>query len=432
MSARLRAGISLDDAPFRPLHLLAAACTLGGAFLDGYIIGIIGKALGPAATELRLDSLGTGLIAASALVGIFVGGLVFGRVADRYGRRRVFLWNLLAFVLLSCTQLFVQDAVGLIAVRTLLGLAIGVEYAVGAAMLAEFLPRRLRGPVLGGINAMWMVGFVAAFLLSAALTDTPWRILLATSAVPAIAVVLLRTRLPESPRWLAVHGRGDEAQALLDHHLGPGYVVPTSPDDDTDPGTFRELFAPGQWRSTLYAGLFWFAQVAPFFSIFTFLGPVLAGLGLEEGFSTDLLIDALQLVGVGVGLYFLRLMPRRPFIITGFAVTLVTLVILGAWPGGPATLLLTVFCAFTVITAGSSNVSFVYPSEIFSTRLRGTGVGFAAAFSRIGAATATYLLPVTLEAWGSAGTLLVAAVFPLMGLVASIAWAPETRDSALR
>ncbi|MEZ0166802.1 MFS transporter [Kineococcus sp. LSe6-4] len=421
---------TLDDAPFDRIHLLATVCVLGGAALDGYVLGVIGHAVGPASTQLGLSALGSGLLAASALIGVFVGGLFFGGVADRFGRRRVFLWNLLAFVVLSLAQLVVDSAWQLVAVRILLGLAIGVEYAVGAALLAEFVPRRPRGALLGSIQAMWIVGFVAAFLIGSAVEPDAWRWLLASSAVPAFVVLVARTGLPESPRWLHARGRTAEAERIVRDRIGD-YAIPAVAPAETTRVGLAELFTAARWRQSLYAGLFWFCQVAPFFAIFTFVGPILALLDVQEGFTGDLLMNLLQLVGAGLGVWALHLLSRRAFVVSSFAVMVVGLLVIGLFPDAPGVLVVAAFGLFTLVISGASNIQFVYPSEMFETRLRTTGVGFAAAFSRIGAALATYLLPVSLDTLGAHGTLLLAAVFPLVGLVASLAWAPETRRSAL-
>lgn len=428
-SARPTLDRTIDSAPFGRIHLLATVCVLGGAALDGYVLGVIGHAVEPASAQLGLSALGSGLLAASALIGVFVGGLFFGGIADRFGRRRVFLWNLLAFVVLSLAQLVVDSAWQLVAVRILLGLAIGVEYAVGAALLAEFVPRRPRGALLGSIQALWIVGFVAAFLIGSAVSPDAWRWLLASSAVPAFVVLVLRTGLPESPRWLHAQGRTAEAERIVRDRIGD-YAIP-----DVAPAAARaglaELFTADRWRQSLYAGLFWFCQVAPFFAIFTFVGPILAMLDVQEGFTGDLLMNVLQLVGAGLGVWALHLLSRRAFVVSSFAVMVVGLLVIGLFPDAPGVLVVAAFGLFTLVISGASNIQFVYPSEMFETRLRTTGVGFAAAFSRIGAALATYLLPVSLDALGAHGTLLVAAVFPLVGLLASLAWAPETRRSAL-
>lgn len=430
VSARRAGVISIDSAPVNKLVVLAAASAFGGIFIDGYILGVIGAAIGPATSELALSPLGQGLIAASTLIGIFVSGLVFGRVADRFGRKKVFFWNLVGFVIVSLAQLFVVGTWDLVALRMLLGLLIGVEYAVGTALLAEFSPRRHRSILLGSIALFWFVGFVAAFVVGHFWDPEAWRLLLASSAVPAVITLLLRLGIPESPRWLQSQGRDAEAQQIVTKHYGAEYVLPPVAQADAKP-TLRAFFAENDWRQVLYSGLFWFCQVGPLFAIFTFIVPVLDSLGLNNGFSTDLVMNGLQIVGALVGLWLLWLLPRRAFVIWTFAAMVALLLFLGGWPTQPPLLALLVFGAFVVIITASNNVQYVYPPEMFETRFRSTGVGFAAAFSRIGAAGATYLFPVTLTTLGVGPTLLLAAAFPAVGLVASMLWAPETKDKGI-
>ncbi len=96
---------------------------------------------------------------------------------------------------------------------------------MGAALLAEFVPRRPRGALLGSIQALWIVGFVAAFLIGSAVSPDAWRWLLASSAVPAFVVLVLRTGLPESPRWLHAQGRTAEAEQIVHDRIGD-YAIP--------------------------------------------------------------------------------------------------------------------------------------------------------------------------------------------------------------
>ncbi len=428
--ATVPAQVPVDEAPLNRLVALVAIAAFGGIFVDGYILGVIGGAVGPASAELGLSALGQGLIASSALIGIFVSGLFFGRVADRFGRKPVFFWNLVGFFVLSLAQLFVSGTWDLVALRLGLGLLIGVEYAVGTALLAEFTPRRHRSVLLGSIAAFWFVGFISAFFVSHVWPEDAWRSLLASSAVPALIVLIIRFGLPESPRWLQSKGRTDEAQAIITSRYGPEYSLPPLTEEPKASG-LREFFRENDWRVIVYSGLFWFCQVGPLFAIFTFITPVLEQLGLAGGFGSDLLMNGIQLAGAGLGLWLLWLLPRRTFVIWTFAIMVVLLVYLGLATNQPALLTFVVFGAFVLIITASNSVQYVYPPEMYETRFRSTGVGFSAAVSRIGAAGATYLFPVTLEQLGVTSTLLIAAAFPAVGLIASLVWAPETKFTAL-
>lgn len=421
---------ALDLAPLKKIHIVAAAAIMGGAVLDGYVLGIIGPSLTLAAQELHLSGLNQGLIAASALIGVFIGGMLFGNLADRYGRRPVFAWNLAAFVILSALQYFVQEMWQLVILRLALGLAIGVEYAVGTAVLAEFSRRRGRGVLLGSFALAWQAGFSVAFIVGILYEGNDWRLLLASSAIPAAITFLLRLGLPESPMWLKARGRDAEAEAIVRKHYGPGFTIPVMALEGEHPSPI-ELLRHKNWRAHLYAGIFWFCQIGPFFAIFTFAMPVFKSLGINSGLTVDILLNGLQVLGAMFGLLLLHWLTRRHFVIWTFAIMFALLALLGILPNAPAWAVVLLFAGYMFIAPAANNMEFVYPSEIFETRIRSTGVGFAAAFSRLSAAAATYLLPVTLQSYGVSKTLLIMSAFPLVGLVFSIFWAPETKRTQL-
>lgn len=423
--------VPLDEAPFKPIHALATACVLGGAFVDGYILGIVGPGIALGQSELQLGPLTQGLIASSALIGVFVGGLIFGSLADRFGRRPVFFWNLLAFVALSLLQLVSVGVWDLVLLRLALGLAIGVEYAVGTAVLAEFSKRKGRGVILGNFAVFWMIGFVVAFILGVVWQGDNWRLLLATSAVPAFIIFLLRTRLPETPMWLKAQGREAEARKVVDKHFGAGYYIPDVVLDQKQP-SLRELFTPDTWRPHFYSGLFWFCQVGPFFAIFTFLTPVFNSLGIDDDVTLEIGLNLVQLVGALFGLVLLHWLSRRGFVISTFAIILGTLLALGLVPNTNLWLIVGLFGVYLFMAPAANNIQYVYPSEIFDTHVRGTGVGFSAALSRVSAAAATYALPWLMAEFGANTTMLIMAIFPLIGLIASIVWAPETKEKSLQ
>ncbi|GAB2555938.1 MFS transporter [Leucobacter ruminantium] len=422
---------SIDYAKWNRLHTLAAFCTLGGTALDGYILGVVGGAIGAATDELHFSALSQGLIGASALIGIFIGGMVLGRAADRWGRRVVFRWNLIAFVILSVLQLFAVTTWDLAIYRILIGVAIGVEYAVGAALLSEFLPARVRGMFLAALQSTWFLGFVGANFVALAWADVNWRVVLASSAIPAVIIAIARIKLPESPRWLQSQGRADEAQAIVDRHFPPGTTLPEVQQAE-ERGRFSELFDRRNWKLTTYGGLFWACQVGPLFAIFTFITPVLDDLGLPQGFSRDFIMNMLQFAGAVVFIWVLVAMTRRSFAISTFGVTLASLLVLGIFPSAPLAVLAIATGVYLFVASGASNLQFVYPSEMFPTRLRTSGVGFSASMSRLGAALATYLMPVLIAAVGVNASLLLLALFPLVGLIASILWAPETSKTPIR
>ena len=426
--------MTLDDAPLNRFHLRVTAYTTGGEFCDGYVLGMIGIALTLIVPALGLDPVWIGLIGSSALIGIFVGGVAIGPLADRAGRQRLLAVDLGVFVVGSLLQLVVQSPAELFALRLLMGVAIGAEYAIGMPLLAEFAPRRQRGTLLASMIGVWTLGYVVAFLVGDALRalgPDAWRWMLGSSAIPAAIVMLLRIGAPESPRWLVSRGRTEEALRVVRRYVHPDCGLEglePSAEARTD---YSALFSRRYLRRTLFACLFWACQIMPYFAISTFIPEIFKALGFRDEFTSALFYNLFQLAGAIVGVAVMQLLRRRSFVIWSFAAMAVCLLFLGVWPSAPAALATIAFLVFAFVNSGSGNLESVYPSEIFPTEVRASGVGLAAAASRIGAAGGTFLLPIALAAWGTGPAMLVGAGILVLGFVVSVLWAPETRDLTL-
>ena len=139
----------------------------------------------------------------------------------------LFTIDLAAIIVCSIAQFLVGDVFWLIILRLLIGMAVGADYPIATSLLAEFSPRKWRGPLLGAFVAMWFVGAAAAYIVGEVLLhfDDGWRWMLASAAVPAILIVLARLGTPESPRWLLKKGRVDEANEVLRKVFGPNVSV---------------------------------------------------------------------------------------------------------------------------------------------------------------------------------------------------------------
>jgi len=426
--------ITIDDAPLNGFHVRVAAYTTGGYFCDGYILGIIGIALTLVGPQFGLGSVWTGLIGAAALAGIFVGGLVFGWLTDKVGRQTMYVADLIVFVVASVLQFFVEGPLALLALRLIMGIAIGADYAIGPALLAEFVPRKQRGTLLASLNAVWTVGFVAAFVIGyflQGLGADAWRWMLASSAVPAALILLLRIGTPESPRWLISKGRVEEARQIVKEYIHPDADIEDIVADSQVQTSYRELFSRRWRKRTAFAGLFWFCQVVPYFAIFTFLPVILKSLGINGDFSGEVLLNLFLFAGAIVGVVIMNMLARRRFLIWSFAILTFFSVVLGVWPHAPHLVILICFAVFAFVIAAAADLESVYPGELFPTEVRAAGAGIATAISRIGAAIGTFLLPAGVERWGAGPAMLVSAAILLLGLVISVAWAPETRELSL-
>jgi putative MFS transporter len=408
--------------------------TAFGEGLDGYDLGIISVVLPMINKEFGLSALQQGLLAASSLAGIFLGAPIFGYLTDRFGRRLIFVLDLLAFVVLGVLQSVVTNDGQLLALRFLLGVAIGAEYAIGQTMLAEFVPREGRGKRLSSLQAAWYGGFLLAVVVAYVLValGVDWRFVLATGAVPGLATLLLRRGLPESPRWLVSQGREDEAEEIVDEHLGSEFYEDEDlAEESQETAKFSDLFSRQLWRRTAFACIFFSCLVAPYFAIFTFAPQVFGALGLTDPKASIIGSNGVAFAGALTGMFVIERVGRRRLLLTSFYVMVVTLVVIGVWGSGPALVVIACFVLFAFFNAISGDLTGVYPAEIFPSELRGSGTGFAAASSRVGAAGGTFLLPIGISSIGVGPSVLVGAGICAVGLLVTHLWAPETTALSL-
>ena len=318
------------------LRRVTAATALGEG-LDGYDLGIISVVLPAIAHELDLGVVMLGLIGASTLIGIFIGSPTVGWLTDRYGRRTLFTIDIISFVILGLLQLFVQAGWQLLIVRLLLGIAIGAEYAIGPAMMAELSPSHGRGERLGMLQTLWYVGFLGAVVVAYGLdaAGVGWRVILATSAIPAVITLVLRYGLPESPRWLLSRDRVEEARQIVNKYLGGEayWTMEQMAGESVAPGKIRELFAPGMRTRTWFASIFWFCNVAPYFAIFTFAPLVFATLHISDERISTISANGLAALGAIAGMLIIDRAGRRKTLIVCFWVATITLGLIGAWAG---------------------------------------------------------------------------------------------------
>lgn len=433
---------SIDDLPTSRFHKRIAFVAAGGPFCDGYLLGIIVVALPFIAQDLRLDALQMGLIGAASLIGMSIGGVVFGPMTDRFGRQSMYVLNLAVFVLCSVAHLFVHDVTTLFVLRLVMGIALGADYPIATALASEFLPKKLRGPILASLVLFLWVGYTISLATGLFVSGSPsgvWRYILASAAIPSAVFLLLRMNIPESPRWLISAGRPEEARRIVTEHLGPhadfaALVAETRVSAGRRGlglSSIRELLARGYGRMLVFCSIFWMCQIAPSFAIKTFQPMLLKSLGVTQALAGSLVIIAFAIVGTAIGMLVVNRMGRRPLLLASFVLATLALVLLATPLSGLATAAIALFILFTVAEAAGSGLQFIYPNEVFPTDLRATGMGLAMSASRIGAAAGTFLLPTVLAHFGSTNGLLIAGGISAVGLIVSARMAPETRGLSL-
>jgi MFS transporter, putative metabolite transport protein len=431
----------IDDAPIHAFHRrLAAACS-GGPLLDGYLLGIVGIALTGITAQWHLNATTAALVGVAALVGMFFGGLIFGPLTDRIGRKPMYTLDLLALIAGSLLSVFVTAAWQLIVLRFVIGVAIAADYPIATSLLSEWLPRRERGKVFTSVIVIWYLGtalaYFVGYLITAWLGNAGWRWMLGSSAVLAAIIFLLRLGTPESPRWLVGAGRTEEASEVIEQALDE-VVSPAELDEavaeDEPRGSVRELFRGVYLRRMAFVVTFFTCAIIPLFALETFGPRLLGSFGLGTGNLANLgtaIINLVFAIGCLPAMWLLESVGRRKVIIWSFGLMVLPLLALGAWAHAPAPFAIAFFCLYALFSGGPGILEWGYPNELFPTHIRAAAVGMAVALTRFGAAIGTFLVPIALTSLGISATMYGGAAITVIGFVACVMWAEETRNRSL-
>lgn len=207
------------------------------------------------------------------------------------------------------------------------------------------------------------------------------RWLLASAALPALLITLLRWGTPESPRWLLRRGRFAEAHAIVHRYFGPHVLL----GDEVATATHKHiktLFSSRYWRRTAFNSVFFVCLVIPWFVIYTRLPTIAQTIGLEDALTASLMLNALLIVGALLGLVLTHLLAHRKFCWEVFAA--------GGNAGSDGLFAFrqfinaAAFVLFSTTISAVSNLVGILPAESFPTDIRSLGVGFATAMSRLG------------------------------------------------
>ncbi len=436
----------LDNAKMSSMHKKITALSVGGTFLDGYDISIISVALlvmGKVTFGLN-SSFGEAMIAASTVIGMLVGAILFGYITDLYGRRTMYMYDMALFIVMTIATAFSWNFDSLFIMRFILGLGLGADYAIGTTIISEFSPVKSRGKLLVVNVLSWFLGAAVAsitgyFLL--ALGAQSWRYMFLMGVIPAAIILVLRRDVPESPRWLNNKGRAKEASTVEMELTGSSDNLAAIDRDNTNPS--RDLLSRKYIRSLLFVGIFWFTFDASFYGISIFSPTILELLGLKARSAVlgSAVFDMFAILGSFIAILLIDRLGRKGITIIGFTGMVISLAALGVvtlhipdksafiTAGG---LIFSLFLIFYITEAiGPGSTDFVYPVELFPTEDRATAQGFGTSVSRIGAILGITTFPFIVSAYGFSTSLFFFTGLSLIGLLATVFLGLETKGKTL-
>ena len=430
----------LDRVPLNRFHWRLLAVAGFGWMFDAMDVILIAFLLTPIRTEFGLDATQTGFVASAGFAGMFLGAAIAGRIADRVGRKTVFQATLVLFSIGALLSSLAPTFETLLLARVVAGLGLGGELPVAATLVTEYAPRASRGRFIVLLESFWAYGTILAGVVAlVVLPQFGWRGAFVVGALPALYVAYLRRALPESPRFLAEHGRAAEADAVVRRveREGGGALItvtkPVAPERSTGASaSIGELFAPRYIRRTVMLWILWFGITLTYYGIFTFIPSLLAGRGLTVVRSNEyFFISSLaQVPGYFSAAWFVERVGRRPTLVAYLVGSAIAAYLFGnSGPGNDAIVFAALLSFFNL---GAWGVVYALSPELYPTALRATGSGTAAAVGRIGGIIGPFLTPtLTATSLGQSGVfvLFMALLLVTAGAVALLG--EETRGKSL-
>jgi putative MFS transporter len=432
-------GTSLDDAKISPLHRRVIGLIAAGYFFDVIDFTVFGSLVPYILQSKFATGPEVAAVGSATIFGMFLGTAGQGQFSDRFGRRFIYQFNLLLFGVFTILAAFAPSVTVLIACRFIAGLGLGAEQPLAFAYAGEYSPKRIRGRVLAIVHfiggaCVWPIGTALVLLLGSTLTvpDNVWRGVWLLVGTGALIVWVFRFTLPESPRYLATHGRGKEALEVLGRLgiAGPKQPLSTDAASNTKSDPFAVVFRMFPVR--VVAGMICFTA---FFGVAIGLGAWLPNIMNAKGFSITKSLQYTLAMNFAVPcasifmMYALDKFGRKITSVCAF-VGAGLMAIVFANVGTPTELIVAGFIMiFFVQVAG--NAMQIFTSEVFPTNARASGFGWASGVGRLATA---FIMPTILwvqNGWGLTTVFASLATLLFIAAVSVTQLGPESKQKGL-
>ena len=440
---------SLDEAEVGRKHWLTVFTAGMGFFTDAYDLFIIGTVTVLLTPIFHLSTNQISLLNSASLLASVAGALTFGKLMDRLGRKRMYGLEVTILVVGAILTAFAWNFTSLFLFRLVVGYGVGGDYATSAVITSEYAAKRSRGRLVGSVFAMQGLGLLAGpavasiFLASGVPNGIAWRLMLALGAIPAASVIYLRRKIRETPRYtLSVQGDAATTAKTVEWVTGQQPAV-RAQDAGGTAATGTALRAkltskPFLLRLIGTAGS-WFLMDIAFYGN-SVSSPLILKLLQPKGTLLDHTLISLAIFAIAafpgywLAVFLMDRIGRKRIQWQGFAVMTAAFALIWLLPDGATAIgiFLPLFAiSYFFIEFGPNQTTFVYPSEIFPTAVRGTGDGISAAAGKFGAFLGALFVPHLLTAVGISGVMGVMAGVSAVGIVLTLVALPEPKGQTL-
>jgi len=382
----------LDTLPVSRFHYLLLFTAGLGWMFDSMDTGIVSFVLPVLMKAWKLSPEQVGTIGSMGLVGMAIGAILSGTIADIFGRKKVFAATLVIYSFATGLCGLSWNYESLLCFRFLVGFGLGGQLPVAVTLMSEFSPAKHRGKFLVLLESFWAIGWLLAALISYIIIPRfGWQAAFYIGAFPALYVFYLWQAIPESPRYLASKGNFVQAEAIVKVIEAQSGVSRTTtkldshPIAQTPPGmAVRELFSSKFIRRTIFLWILWFGVVYAYYGIFTWLPSLLAlkGFSLTKSFEYVMVMTVAQIPGYFSAAYLVDKVGRKPTLSIYLIGTAICAYFFGQSSDVQTILLMGSLMSF--FNLGAWGIVYTYTPELYPTHARATGSGWAAGFGRIG------------------------------------------------
>ena len=415
-----------------------------GWMFDAMDQGMVSGVIAAINLEWGLDKYQLSWLTSSGIFGMILGAALSGAISDRIGRRTVILYTLLIYSIGSFLCGLATDYWTLLLFRFITGFGLGGELPAASTLVSEISPIKSRGRNVIILESFWAWGWIAASMVAFLVIPAfGWRMAFFVGALPALFAALLRFKVPESPRYLEVNGKREEAERIVEE-LERSAGVESVKDDTPSKGIekrpwyeeFKMLWKRENLRSTAVLWVIWFGINFGYYGFVLWTPSLLTDQGFDivKSFGFTVIMCIAQLPGYFSAAYLVERWGRKPTLIVYFFGTAAA-----AWFFGHADSEMTILlagCLLYFFALGAWGCVYSYTPEVYPTDVRGSGTGWASAFGRIGAFIAPFIVPILYSSFGTEyGFVLVFAVlsaaFAMVAIVIAI-FGRETKGMSLR